>query len=200
MGCLYQVPGGREVCGLGCRIEDFRFADRVSFQLSSLSVEALDRDSSNCDASEHYRCEFKIRSHGSPSDCGVSIQDDGSLSYSGTRCPSRESQWQSEGSRVRRADASKSWRDCSGAKPKITQWVPATAWARPASGSADVATIVEPRCPAMMQRPSLAPVLQLICATGERGSKAAVEAGAMHARKRLSGTSGEVRCGSFASF
>src|ERR1700738_3009595 len=74
MGCLYQLPGGREVCSLGCSIEDVRFADRVSFQLSSLSVEALDRDSSTCDASEHYHCEFKIRSHGSPSDCGVSIQ------------------------------------------------------------------------------------------------------------------------------
>jgi hypothetical protein len=84
MGCLYQLPGGREVCGLGCRIEDFRFADRVSFQLGSLSVEALDRDSSNCDASEHYHCEFKIRSHGSPSDCGVSIQDDGSLIFGHT--------------------------------------------------------------------------------------------------------------------
>ena len=106
-------------------------------------------------------------------------------SYSGTRCPSRESQWKSEGSRARRADASKSWRNCSGAKPKITRWMPATARVRPASGSADVATIVEPRCPAMMQRPSLAPVLQLICATRERGSKAAVEAGATHApRKR----------------
>jgi hypothetical protein len=52
-------------------------------------------------------------------------------SYSGTRCPSRESQWKSEGSRGRRADASKSWRNCSGAKPKITRWVPATARVRP---------------------------------------------------------------------
>jgi hypothetical protein len=52
MGCLYRLPGGREVCGLGCRIEDFGLADRVGFQLGSLSVEALERNSSNCDTSE----------------------------------------------------------------------------------------------------------------------------------------------------
>jgi hypothetical protein len=50
MGCLYRLPGGREVCGLGCGIEDFSLADGVGFQLGSLGVEALERDSTNCDA------------------------------------------------------------------------------------------------------------------------------------------------------
>ncbi|MEA3091466.1 MAG: hypothetical protein QOJ04_2808 [Caballeronia sp.] len=48
MGFPYRLPGDREVCGLGGGIEDFSFADRVGFRLGSLSVEAMERDSTNC--------------------------------------------------------------------------------------------------------------------------------------------------------
>ena len=44
---------------LGMKDQDFSFADGVSFQLGSLSVEALERDSSNCDTCEQcHRIRF----------------------------------------------------------------------------------------------------------------------------------------------
>src|ERR1700687_3793608 len=51
MASLYRLPGGGEVSGLGCSIEDFNLADGVGFLLG-LSVQSLDgrcteRDSRN---------------------------------------------------------------------------------------------------------------------------------------------------------
>jgi hypothetical protein len=68
-GSFDHLVGGGEKTSpafLGRSIEDFIFDDDVGFRLGSLSVEALGRDSSNCDAREHYHYVSKFRSHGNP--------------------------------------------------------------------------------------------------------------------------------------
>jgi hypothetical protein len=73
MGCFNRLPSSRQVYGLRRSIEDFDLGDRVSLQVSPLSIEARDRDSSNCDACEQYQCELVTRSDGIPSDCAIWI-------------------------------------------------------------------------------------------------------------------------------
>jgi hypothetical protein len=57
----------------GLKHRGLRLADRVSFQFSSLSMETLNCNSSNCDACEHCHCDSKIGLHGSSSESANSV-------------------------------------------------------------------------------------------------------------------------------